>query len=135
MTEPRIELFSARFVHQEEQDHLALLVFADDDFDPENYLMLQRTFETGEEPAETDDEEEEGDGPGFYLELHSHAQSITEGVLSIALTRTTLKVKLAPEASEAIGASEIHVKYNEAKVHNTTMRQLLARIAGDIPIV
>ncbi|QDU79282.1 hypothetical protein Pla110_09880 [Polystyrenella longa] len=154
MTEPSIETFSAHHLHLEDEDGLAQLVFAADDFDPEDYLLLQRTFSSEEEDENIAEEEnineeaeptpeadvtEEGDteddGDGFYLELHSQMQSITSGVLSFSLTRTTLKVKLNPVASEVLGTSEIHVKYSHAKVNNTVMRELLAKIAGDIPIV
>lgn len=105
-----------------EENDVIMVGFADDEFDTQNYVLLQRTLNPSQEDVKS----------GFdkiHITYNEESQSLYDGILKFYFTENFIEITLNEEATKIFNTSVVVVNY-ECKIdinefHNYLIRMFL----------
>ena len=115
---------TAKCVTIQRDGDIAMVGFADDEYETTSYLLLQKSLKL-------DGQDQNSGHDQIHIELDSPSQSGYGGVESMSADRTTLIVELSPIAGDILGTSRIEVDYSESSFDFKAFKECLALVVGN----
>ncbi|WP_249897581.1 Imm10 family immunity protein [Paenibacillus sp. PK3_47] len=109
----------------DEETDVLLIGFADDEFDPQEYILLQKTLDPGEEDAES----------GFdkiHISYNNEAQSMYGGILKLYFSASVTEITLTEEAAGQLNCTrKIVIKYDQEDADLPVFHKYLLQMFAD----
>lgn len=109
----------AKKFYGKEDNGVIVVGFADDDFSPREYLLLQRTLEPDEQDIELGHDL-------VHIELDNQRQSVYGGLELVQLSANEIRFEFNSEASLTLGVSEIVIDFSQAIVDRDHLKSSLS---------
>lgn len=116
--------FTANCVTFEEADGVVMIGFADDEFNTNEYVLLQRTLEPDEQDRKLGLD-------GVHLQVDSPNQSGYDCIRDIQVTRSTIRIEINPEAQSAFNCDEVQIMFDIDDERYSSMLAHLKNVVDD----
>jgi hypothetical protein len=128
METPIMKKFIAHCVTCQNENGVALVGFADDEFNTTSYLLLQRTLEPDEQDIQLGQDQ-------IHVELNSPSQSGYGGIEAIHVGHSTVRVEFTKEMAPEFGASAVEVELRTQNMQANVLNEHLKLLVGDRPLI
>lgn len=111
----------------DEETDVLMIGFADDEFDPQEYILLQKTLDPGEEDMQA----------GFdkiHISYNNEAQSLYGGILKLYFSANVTEITLTQDAAGQLNcARKIVINYDQEKADLPEFHKYLLQMFADDP--
>ncbi len=120
-----VSIIYAKFLYAgiegEKPDRFMMVGFADDEFNANEYLMLQKTLEM--------DEQDSRGMNKVYIEINDQRFSHYGGILKVSLGNDSLEITLSPSVAQIINSAQhVYVKFPKNHEQLSEVRSYLKRM-------
>ena len=116
--------FTSNCVTFQNADGVVMVGFADDEFNTNEYVLLQRTLQP--------DEQDRSLGlDGVHLQVDSPDQSGYDCIKRIRVTRSEIQIELKPEAQSAFPCRDVQITFNMDDEHYSRMLAHLKEVVDE----